>query len=75
VTRPAKAVLILWPLFGSDEINCIRGAGMIGCRFLFAAAPGVALIAVPMFAMLLMPAWAMMFDLWSRIGGGHRLGC
>jgi len=60
---PGKGGMILWPLFGATNQLLAGLALMVAVFYLARRNRGVALIAVPMFAMLLMPAWAMMFDL------------
>lgn len=60
---PGTGGLILWPLFGATNQLLAGLALMVAVFYLARRNRGVAVLAVPMFAMLLMPAWAMTFDL------------
>lgn len=60
---PGTGGLILWPLFGATNQLLAGLALMVAVFYLARRNRSVALLAIPMFAMLLMPAWAMTFDL------------
>ncbi len=60
---PGTGGLILWPLFGATNQLLAGLALMVAVFYLARRNRSVALVAIPMFAMLLMPAWAMTFDL------------
>ncbi|TWT56203.1 carbon starvation CstA family protein [Allorhodopirellula solitaria] len=60
---PGTGGLILWPLFGATNQLLAGLALMVAVFYLARRNQSVALLAIPMFAMLLMPAWAMTFDL------------
>lgn len=60
---PGTGGLVLWPLFGATNQLLAGLALMVAVFYLARRNRGVAVLAVPMFAMLLMPAWAMTFDL------------
>ncbi len=60
---PGTGGLILWPLFGATNQLLAGLALMVAVFYLARRNRSVALLAIPMFAMLLLPAWAMTFDL------------
>lgn len=60
---PGKGGLMLWPLFGATNQLLAGLALMVAVFYLARRSRPVAMLAIPMFVMLLMPAWAMTFDL------------
>ncbi|EMI57870.1 carbon starvation CstA family protein [Rhodopirellula sallentina] len=60
---PGKGGLILWPLFGATNQLLAGLALMVSVFYLARRSRPIAVLAIPMFMMLLMPAWAMTFDL------------
>lgn len=60
---PGKGGLMLWPLFGATNQLLAGLALMVAVFYLARRSRPVAVLAIPMFLMLLMPAWAMTFDL------------
>jgi len=60
---PGKGGLVLWPLFGATNQLLAGLALMVAVFYLARRSRPLAALAVPMFLMLLMPAWAMTFDL------------
>jgi carbon starvation protein len=60
---PGTGGLILWPLFGATNQLLAGLALMVAVFYLARRSRPIAVLALPMFAMLLMPAWAMTFDL------------
>lgn len=60
---PGTGGLILWPLFGATNQLLAGLALMVAVFYLARRNRSVAVLAIPMFAMLLMPAWAMTYDL------------
>lgn len=60
---PGKGGLMLWPLFGATNQLLAGLALMVAVFYLARRNRPVALLAIPMFLMLLMPAWAMTFQL------------
>ncbi len=60
---PGTGGLILWPLFGATNQLLAGLALMVAVFYLARRSRPIAMLALPMFAMLLMPAWAMTFDL------------
>lgn len=60
---PGKGGLLLWPLFGATNQLLAGLALMVAVFYLARRNRPIALLAIPMFLMLLMPAWAMTFQL------------
>lgn len=60
---PGKGGLLLWPLFGATNQLLAGLALMVAVFYLARRSRPIAFLAIPMFMMLLMPAWAMTFDL------------
>jgi len=60
---PGKGGLMLWPLFGATNQLLAGLALMVAVFYLARRSRPIAVLAIPMFLMLLMPAWAMTFDL------------
>lgn len=62
--QPGKGGLVLWPLFGATNQLLAGLALMVALFYLSRRSKPLAAIAAPMFMMLLMPAWAITYDLW-----------
>ncbi|MCM2371942.1 carbon starvation CstA family protein [Aporhodopirellula aestuarii] len=60
---PGKGGLVLWPLFGATNQLLAGLALMVAVFYLARRSRPIAMLAIPMFLMLLTPAWAMTFDL------------
>ncbi|EMI29165.1 carbon starvation CstA family protein [Rhodopirellula europaea] len=60
---PGKGGLMLWPLFGATNQLLAGLALMVAVFYLARRSRPVAVLAIPMGMMLLLPAWAMVFDL------------
>ncbi|WP_182867458.1 carbon starvation CstA family protein [Rhodopirellula sp. JC639] len=60
---PGKGGLVLWPLFGATNQLLAGLALMVALIFLARRSKPLASIMIPMFIMLLMPAWAITYDL------------
>jgi carbon starvation protein len=61
--EPGKGGLILWPLFGATNQLLAGLSLMVATFYLARRSKPVAVVAVPMMIMLIMPAWAMTYDL------------
>ncbi|PAY19467.1 carbon starvation protein A [Rhodopirellula sp. SM50] len=60
---PGKGGLVLWPLFGATNQLLAGLALMVALIFLARRSKPLASVMIPMFVMLLMPAWAITYDL------------
>jgi carbon starvation protein len=60
---PGKGGLVLWPLFGATNQLLAGLALLVALIFLARRSKPLAAIMLPMFMMLLMPAWAITYDL------------
>ena len=55
--------MVLWPLFGATNQLLAGLALMVAVFYLARRSKPFAFVAIPMFIMLVMPAWAMTYDL------------
>ncbi|MCO8121051.1 carbon starvation protein A [Stieleria sp. TO1_6] len=63
---PGKGGLVLWPLFGATNQLLAGLALMVAVIFLARRSKPLAAVMLPMFVMLLMPAWAITYDLFEN---------
>jgi carbon starvation protein len=63
---PGKGGLILWPLFGATNQLLAGLALMVALIYLARRSKPLASVMLPMFVMLLMPAWAITHDLFNN---------
>ncbi|WP_168565539.1 carbon starvation CstA family protein [Crateriforma spongiae] len=69
--QPGKGGLILWPLFGATNQLLAGLALMVALFYLSRRSKPLAAILFPMIVMMLMPAWAITYDLyWNWIPSG-----
>ncbi len=61
--EPGKGGLILWPLFGATNQLLAGLSLMVATFYLARRSRPVAAVALPMMLMLILPAWAMTYDL------------
>ena len=66
---PGTGGLILWPLFGATNQLLAGLAFMVTVFYLWRRGRKVWFIAVPMVAMLVMPAWAMLWNMFNASSG------
>lgn len=63
---PGNGGLVLWPLFGATNQLLAGLALMVALFYLARRSKPLAAVAIPMFAMMLMPAWAITYDLFTN---------
>jgi carbon starvation protein len=63
---PGKGGLVLWPLFGATNQLLAGLALMVAVIFLARRSKPLAAVMIPMFVMLLLPAWAITYDLFNN---------
>ncbi|WP_153556322.1 carbon starvation CstA family protein [Roseimaritima sediminicola] len=76
-STPGAGGLMLWPLFGATNQLLAGLALMVAFFYLTRRGKPLAVIGVPMIAMMLMPAWAMSYNLgmdWYRQGNWLLVG-
>ena len=61
--KPGTGGMILWPLFGATNQLLAGLALMVAMFYLVRRSKPIAFVAIPMLMMLVMPAWAMTYDL------------
>ncbi|MCA8986876.1 MAG: carbon starvation protein A [Planctomycetaceae bacterium] len=66
---PASGGLILWPLFGATNQMLAGLALMVTFFYLWRRSKVVAFIALPMILMMIMPAWAMLWQMFNSESG------
>ena len=64
--------LILWPLFGATNQLLAGLAFMVTMFYLYRRGKAVWFVAIPMCVMLIMPAWAMMWNLFNSSSGWYQ---
>lgn len=66
---PGTGGLILWPLFGATNQLLAGLAFMVTVFYLWRRGKGVWFVAIPMVLMMIMPAWAMMWNMFNSSSG------
>lgn len=64
--KPGAGGLVLWPMFGATNQLLAGLALMVAVIFLARRSKPLAVVCIPMFVMLLMPAWAITLDLFNN---------
>ncbi len=62
--KPGSGGMVLWPLFGATNQLLAGLALMVAVFYLARRSKPLAFVAIPMVIMLVMPAWAMTYDLY-----------
>jgi carbon starvation protein len=63
---PGRGGLVLWPLFGATNQLLAGLAMMVATFYLWRRNKTIAFLAIPTVLMLLMPGWAMTYDLFNK---------
>ena len=66
---PGTGGLILWPLFGATNQLLAGLAFMVTVFYLWRRGKSVWFVAIPMVVMLIMPAWAMLWNMFNATSG------
>ncbi|MEP3482581.1 MAG: carbon starvation protein A [Fuerstiella sp.] len=76
IPAPGKAAgtggLILWPLFGATNQLLAGLAFMVTVFYLYRRGKAIWFVAIPMTIMLIMPAWAMIWNLFNAESGWYQ---
>ena len=76
IPAPGKAAgtggLILWPLFGATNQLLAGLAFMVTVFYLYRRGKAIWFVAIPMTIMLIMPAWAMIWNLFNAQSGWYQ---
>jgi carbon starvation protein len=68
---PGSGGLILWPLFGATNQLLAGLAFMVTAFYLWRRNKPIGFIVVPMIALLIMPAWAMLWQMFNSASGWY----
>lgn len=71
---PGSGGLILWPIFGATNQLLAGLAFMVTVFYLWRRSKPVAFAAIPMVVMLVLPAWAMLWQMFNSESGWWREG-
>ncbi len=64
--KPGAGGLLLWPLFGATNQLLAGLAMMVATFYLWRRNKTIAFIAIPAVLMMLVPGWAMSYELWNN---------